>query len=726
MDEMKNDSVVEKTTSDSTVVEETPEQLEYVRKHKHRELQAKIRKENTPAFLKSSLFWFVALTILTLGGAAILFFADSSNIIRKNWGIQDAWLQPFIHFFGDLDVNLAVWIVFAGIFGLAFLILFATVLYKSRKKHHIQNYKIKHPGNEYPPNKLKIFRIVFFGIMTLFAGGGITLLVLLFQPFWGKIGEQFASIDPDALLRFLWSLGIVLAVMASVPLAIAIIVLIFKFLIFIVSFVAGSITSKVMSTAAYQENLAAAQTVAEQLINKARSEGSMPPINVVSSRRDSSDYDEKGNLIIFPALTAIDNKWDNLEKEKLKQEEAKSVEENTDQGPSTDNTTVETDKDTSSEAKENVAFDDLALKEVNKKDTDSKDKKAKTEKAVVTTKYGYFHDFVDQFQAYLANKLKLYYDKDVLRAFIAGLASSRLLLLQGLSGTGKSTLPRMFLRFVGGVPRFYPVQATWRDKTDVIGYYSDLTGIYKETELLKGLYEASYTKNSVNLMVLDEMNISRVEYYFADFLSIFEYPKSDWLIQLTQLNEEAKVPKLLEKGAVRIPSNTWFIGTINLDDSTFTVTDKVYDRAIIIDFDRFNVPFKSKYKDDERPTTMEEFEGFFQEAVDNERNRLTEAEAKKFLNLLGFIDETFNVRIGNRVMNQLNTFVPVFVALGGSKLDALDFIFSTKTIRKLDTKFESYMPEALIKLERYLVKEYGKNSFKLTNIRITNLKKKFA
>jgi MoxR-like ATPase len=80
----------------------------------------------------------------------------------------------------------------------------------------------------------------------------------------------------------------------------------------------------------------------------------------------------------------------------------------------------------------------------------------------------------------------------LIRSWIAGFAASRLILLEGLSGTGKSTLPRMFLEFVGGKAYFFPVQATWRDRSDIVGYYSDFTGQFKETELLKHLYEASY------------------------------------------------------------------------------------------------------------------------------------------------------------------------------------------------------------------------------------------
>ena len=62
-------------------------------------------------------------------------------------------------------------------------------------------------------------------------------------------------------------------------------------------------------------------------------------------------------------------------------------------------------------------------------------------------------------------------------------------------------------------------------------------------------------------MVLDEMNLSRVEYYFADFLSVLEYPSDSWKINLMQLKSNVVPPKKLEDGMIVIPENTWFFGT---------------------------------------------------------------------------------------------------------------------------------------------------------------------
>ena len=124
-----------------------------------------------------------------------------------------------------------------------------------------------------------------------------------------------------------------------------------------------------------------------------------------------------------------------------------------------------------------------------------------------------------QFRNYLAKVEKLYYELDTIRYFISGLAASKFMILEGLSGTGKSSLPRYFAKFIQAEALFVPVQATWRDKTSLIGYFNDFSKVYTETEFLTALYNANYNPDKIHMFVLDEMNISRVEYYFADFLS---------------------------------------------------------------------------------------------------------------------------------------------------------------------------------------------------------------
>ena len=203
-------------------------------------------------------------------------------------------------------------------------------------------------------------------------------------------------------------------------------------------------------------------------------------------------------------------------------------------------------------------------------------------------------EIVNRFVNFAASQHKLYYSKKVISKFIAGLATSKIIILEGISGTGKTSLPYCFSRFVRNQATIVSVQPSWRDRTEILGYLNEFTKKFNETDFLKALYEVSY-REDINLIVLDELNLARIEYYFAEFLSVMEMPdKSEWKIDLvpTQLPSD---PKHLAGGKLLIPQNCWYIGTANRDDSTFTITDKVYDRAVTLYLNEraqfFDAPF---------------------------------------------------------------------------------------------------------------------------------------
>ena len=330
-----------------------------------------------------------------------------------------------------------------------------------------------------------------------------------------------------------------------------------------------------------------------------------------------------------------------------------------------------------------------------------------------------------QFQSFAANEHKLYYGLPLIRSFFAGLGTSRLIILEGLSGTGKSMLPRMFSEFTGAKAFFAPVQATWRDKTDVLGFYSEFAKTFKTTQFLENLYQASYT-DKANLMVLDEMNLSRVEYYFADFLSVMEYPPEDWKIRVCEVQTGQTLPEKLEGGCIAVPTNTWFIGTANTDDSTFTITDKVYDRAVVIDFEEKTTPITSEFKKDAIKISAEKLLELFENAQKEEEKRLSSAETEKFLKVCDFMKDAFNIRFGNRIMTQIESFVPIYVALGGTKEEALDFLFARKILRKVEGMFEDFVKEELVNLSNLITSLYGKNVFNETEKLIAKFTKRLV
>ncbi len=356
--------------------------------------------------------------------------------------------------------------------------------------------------------------------------------------------------------------------------------------------------------------------------------------------------------------------------------------------------------------------------------------------------------FVNGLQAYLATAEKLYYDDKMMRSFVSGMASSKLIILEGLSGTGKSSLPREFSGYVDNTqyislehylgndrPKntktfLASVQATWRDRTDVLGFYNDFSHVFKETETLKRLYEASYTPEKFNLVVLDEMNLSRVEYYFADFLSVMEHTDhKEWKISLMpSLASEDAPKKFYEKpdgsieGSLVIPENTWFIGTANKDDSTFTITDKVYDRAFVIEFSDKNFPPDIEgVPYDAILITPKQLEGLFQKAQEVEEYCLNEEDRAKFFKLTELVYKKFEINFGNRIQMQIDKFVPVYVAAAEGKLtveqakmEALDIMFCRKVLHKLEGRFEDYIQKGLEALKAEIERVYGAGVFEET------------
>lgn len=322
------------------------------------------------------------------------------------------------------------------------------------------------------------------------------------------------------------------------------------------------------------------------------------------------------------------------------------------------------------------------------------------------------NELCTQFRQFLCKKHNLYFDIDTIRFFVSGFASSHFEILEGLSGTGKSSLPRYFAEFVNGKLLFMPVQATWRDKSNILGFFNEFSKVYSETEFLTWLYEANFGSDEINIYVLDELNISRVEYYFADFLSVLEYPVPDWKIKIMNFPKDFLPPLKLIDGYIRIPENSYFVGTANKDDSTFTITDKVYDRAITIDFDAFNEPFT--VTEDVSPINLSgtQLRSLYEDAIESSKNQLDKEDLDNLNKVLSFIFDTFGLAIGNRILNQIKTVVPVFIACGGTKEDALDLMLSRKLFAKLEGRFEEYVKPALKDTLNLLDKIYGKGVLK--------------
>ena len=314
-------------------------------------------------------------------------------------------------------------------------------------------------------------------------------------------------------------------------------------------------------------------------------------------------------------------------------------------------------------------------------------------------------ELVDLFRNFAASKLKLYYTQDMIRLFISSLASTKLVILQGISGTGKTSLAYAWGKFLKHDSCIASVQPSWRDRTELFGYFNEFTKRFNETEVLKEMYEAGYT-DDVYTVILDEMNISRVEYYFAEMLSILEMPnKDEWIVEIVP-SAWKNDPVRLKEGKLKIPPNVWYIGTINNDDSTFMVTDKVYDRAMPIDInDKGQVfePIDTPAQD----INYSYLDKKFTEAIAN--NPIHEDNLKKIEEMDDYVISHFRIAFGNRIVAHMKKFVPVYVACGGDEVDGIDYFIARKILRKFEQLNVAYIRDEIDGFVDFLNKKFGDN-----------------
>lgn len=304
--------------------------------------------------------------------------------------------------------------------------------------------------------------------------------------------------------------------------------------------------------------------------------------------------------------------------------------------------------------------------------------------------------FADDLRHRLATGVEgrtLYYAERDVRAFLGGLAMTRLMLLQGISGTGKTSLPLAFAGAVGGGIEIVEVQAGWRDRQDLVGYYNAFHRHYYATNFLQALYRAGTPqyRDRLFMMVLDEINLSRPEQFFADFLSALEQPMESR--RLTLVNDPVtNAPRLMVDGRhLPIPPNVWFVGTANHDESTAEFADKTYDRAHVMEMPRKTeaAHFAVQERGPRNPLSYERLETAFNGAAEAQAGAVQRAtdwlRSAPFANDL---QQRFRVGWGNRLENQLARYLPVVVESGGSIGEAMDHLLVTKVLRKLKDRHD--------------------------------------
>ncbi len=293
------------------------------------------------------------------------------------------------------------------------------------------------------------------------------------------------------------------------------------------------------------------------------------------------------------------------------------------------------------------------------------------------------------------SRLHLVYTPEDIAAFVAGLGTTRLSILQGMSGTGKTSLPKIFAEAILGECNLVEVESAWRDKNELLGYYNEFSRVYTPKKFTLALYRARLMPEIPTLIVLDEMNLSRIEYYFSDFLSLMENEEGRREIKLlgTPLYRRREGRRyryigLSDGTTVRIPSNVWFVGTANRDESTFEISDKVYDRAHTMNFNKRAPKVRSVGEPiPQRFISAETLCALFEEA---KASVYFDIESSPVIGEVETLLAPYNISFGNRIANQIEDFVRIYAACFGSTeraiAEGLERILLSKVVFKLEFK----------------------------------------
>jgi hypothetical protein len=296
--------------------------------------------------------------------------------------------------------------------------------------------------------------------------------------------------------------------------------------------------------------------------------------------------------------------------------------------------------------------------------------------------------FADELQHRIARaekNVELFYPIEDIRLLLGGLAMSQLHVFQGISGTGKTSLAKAFAKAMGGFCQDIAVQAGWRDRDDLLGHFNAFERRFYEKDCLQALYKAQtpHWQDTCNVILLDEMNLSRPEQYFAEFLSALEKNNPDE--RLISLSETALpgAPDMLKDGRqILVPNNVWFIGTANHDETTSELADKTYDRSHVMTLPKQDHSFEIR----DYQTASYSFRSL-QEAFD----KACQQHASSVKSMLGKLTENeftkqlendFGLGWGNRFEKQALRFVPVMLASGATRGEALDHLLASRVMRQ--------------------------------------------
>ncbi|MEA3318674.1 MAG: AAA family ATPase [Bacillota bacterium] len=197
---------------------------------------------------------------------------------------------------------------------------------------------------------------------------------------------------------------------------------------------------------------------------------------------------------------------------------------------------------------------------------------------------------VEHIHSYIINKGFLYSIEDVNNLYLS-MKTKPFVIISGISGTGKTKIIELFAESLGATEKngqftLIPVRPDWSDGSDLIGY-KDIKGNFVEGPLTKVMLKALDNPSKPHFVLLDEMNLARVEYYFSDLLSVMESRNwKDGEIVSSEILDSSMVGR-----SIGFPENLYIVGTVNMDETTHPFSKKVLDRANTIEFNRVQLDY---------------------------------------------------------------------------------------------------------------------------------------
>jgi 5-methylcytosine-specific restriction endonuclease McrBC GTP-binding regulatory subunit McrB len=276
-------------------------------------------------------------------------------------------------------------------------------------------------------------------------------------------------------------------------------------------------------------------------------------------------------------------------------------------------------------------------------------------------------------------------------------------ILSGISGTGKTQLCTLYANAVYGLGYEYenpylkiiPVRPDWTDSTSLIGYYSSFEKRYMMEDFLETILKAQKERDKPHFVVLDEMNLARVEYYLSDYLSTVESKKK---IRLHSQEDIPEIPQEME-----IPPNLYVIGTINVDETTHSISDKVLDRAFVMMLS--DVDFTSYWNAKETK---------FRNSLSNEFKLLVEVHSK-----LADYDLHFGYRTMDEMLQKLYSNIQLSEDIQMNRVAAIDSVISEKVLPKL--RGDERITELINDLAEWTEKNFGSSAKSLMHLIISHM-----